>query len=65
MSELKVYANAERTRTFIAAKVDGVHLNKMLTLSKKVDNVMDNFRLSTFYEVKIYYSFVCIFNLFF
>ncbi|XP_073841360.1 U6 snRNA phosphodiesterase 1 [Musca autumnalis] len=50
LSQLKVYTNAERTRTFVAIKVDDIHLARMLEILKKVDCVMLNFKLATFYE---------------
>ncbi|XP_061393696.1 U6 snRNA phosphodiesterase 1 [Musca vetustissima] len=50
LSQLKAYTNAERTRTFVAIKVDDIHLEKMLEILKKVDQVMLNFKLATFYE---------------
>ncbi|XP_005178112.2 U6 snRNA phosphodiesterase 1 [Musca domestica] len=50
LSSLKAYTNAERTRTFLAIRVDDIHLEKMLEILKKVDRVMLNFKLATFYE---------------
>ncbi|XP_075146341.1 U6 snRNA phosphodiesterase 1 [Haematobia irritans] len=50
LSQLKVYTNAERTRTFLAVKVEDIHLQKMLQILQHVDGVMKNFKLATFYE---------------
>ncbi|KAM7362315.1 U6 snRNA phosphodiesterase 1 [Cochliomyia hominivorax] len=50
LNKLKVYTNAERTRTFLALKVDDIYFDKMLSVLQKVDQVMKDFKLSTFYE---------------
>ncbi|XP_013111404.2 U6 snRNA phosphodiesterase 1 [Stomoxys calcitrans] len=50
LNKLKVYTNAERTRTFLAVKVDDIHLKQMFDILHKVDNVMLNFKLPEFYE---------------
>ncbi|KAI8129505.1 U6 snRNA phosphodiesterase [Lucilia cuprina] len=47
---LKVYTNAEHTRTFLALKVDNLYFDKMFNILQKVDNVMKDFKLATFYE---------------
>ncbi|XP_037821000.1 U6 snRNA phosphodiesterase isoform X2 [Lucilia sericata] len=50
LDNLKVYTNAERTRTFLALKVDNLYFDKMLNILQKVDKVMKDFKLATFYE---------------
>lgn len=50
-NHLKVYTNAERTRTFLALKVDELYFKKMLNILQKIDQVMKDFKLATFYEV--------------
>ncbi|XP_065371899.1 U6 snRNA phosphodiesterase 1 [Calliphora vicina] len=50
LNNIKVYTNAERTRTFLALKVDDLYYEKMLNILHKVDKVMKDFKLATFYE---------------
>ncbi|XP_017483767.1 PREDICTED: U6 snRNA phosphodiesterase isoform X1 [Rhagoletis zephyria] len=50
LSRLHIYTNEERTRTFIAFKVDEMHFDKMHQLMTKVDGVMTEYRLQRFYE---------------
>lgn len=46
---LKVYCNAERTRTFLGAEVSTGH-TQLLDIIKVVDKTMKDFRLETFYK---------------
>ncbi|XP_039967251.1 U6 snRNA phosphodiesterase 1 [Bactrocera neohumeralis] len=50
LRRLHFYTNAERTRTFIALKVDNMHYDKVHKLMEKVDVVMTEYRLQRFYE---------------
>ena len=52
-NNLKAYTNAERTRTFLALTMDELYLKKMLIILNKVDSVMKDFKLDTFYEVHL------------
>lgn len=54
MRRLHFYTNAERTRTFIALKVDNMHYDRVHKLMEKVDVVMTEYRLQRFYEVSGY-----------
>lgn len=54
MRHLHFYTNPERTRTFIALKVDNMHYDKVHKLMEKVDAVMTEYRLQSFYEVSGY-----------
>lgn len=47
--KLKVYCNAEKTRTFLGAEVSTGH-NQLLDIIKVVDKTMADFRLETFYK---------------
>ncbi|XP_053948065.1 U6 snRNA phosphodiesterase 1 [Anastrepha ludens] len=50
LRHLHIYTNAERTRTFIALKVDEIYFDKILQILLKVDSVMTEYRLQRFYE---------------
>ncbi|XP_014095835.2 U6 snRNA phosphodiesterase 1 [Bactrocera oleae] len=50
LRRLHFYTNAERTRTFIALKVDNMHYDRVHKLMEKVDVVMTEYRLQRFYE---------------
>ncbi|XP_011185579.2 U6 snRNA phosphodiesterase 1 [Zeugodacus cucurbitae] len=50
LRHLHIYTNDERTRTFIALKVDNMHYDKVHKLMEKVDVVMTEYRLQRFYE---------------
>ncbi|XP_012161936.1 U6 snRNA phosphodiesterase isoform X2 [Ceratitis capitata] len=50
LRRLHIYTNAERTRTFIALKVDDMYFEKVHQLMAKVDGVMKEYRLQLFYE---------------
>lgn len=50
LRHLHFYTNPERTRTFIALKVDNMHYDKVHKLMEKVDAVMTEYRLQSFYE---------------
>ncbi|XP_060650044.1 U6 snRNA phosphodiesterase 1 isoform X1 [Drosophila nasuta] len=47
---LEVYTNEEKTRTFLAVKLDAAFTTKMTTLLQSVDLVMRDYRLPKFYE---------------
>ncbi|KAH8294703.1 hypothetical protein KR018_001873 [Drosophila ironensis] len=47
---LQVYTNDERTRTFIAAKLDSAFTEKATRLLQAIDLVMVDYRLPRFYE---------------
>ncbi|TMW52354.1 hypothetical protein DOY81_002521 [Sarcophaga bullata] len=49
-NNLKAYTNTECTRTFLALTMDELYLKKMLIILNKVDSVMRDFKLDTFYE---------------
>ncbi|KAJ0041682.1 hypothetical protein NL108_008466, partial [Boleophthalmus pectinirostris] len=51
---LKVYCNAEKTRTFIGVEVSA-GTNQLLDIIKVVDKTMTDFRLDTFYKVSYCY----------
>lgn len=69
-NNIKVYTNAERSRTFLALKLDNLYYEKMLNILHKVDKVMKDFKLATFYEVtkktqqNLTFLLICIYNLF-
>ncbi|XP_048828288.1 U6 snRNA phosphodiesterase 1 isoform X2 [Brienomyrus brachyistius] len=48
-SQLKVYSNQEKTRTFLALEVSTGHA-QLLELVRVVDKTMEEFNLSTFYQ---------------
>lgn len=48
---VKIYCNEENTRTFISLDVDPLTQKHLLNLTKKVDRVLNEFQLPTFYEV--------------
>ncbi|KAG7521777.1 U6 snRNA phosphodiesterase [Solea senegalensis] len=48
-SKLKVYCNAEKTRTFLGIEVCSGH-TQLLDLARVVDRTMTEFRLDTFYK---------------
>ncbi|XP_022835349.1 U6 snRNA phosphodiesterase isoform X2 [Spodoptera litura] len=47
---VKVYCNEDQSRTFISLDVDPFSHKNLLNVSKKVDDVMIEFQLPTFYE---------------
>ncbi|KAF4091114.1 hypothetical protein AMELA_G00033270 [Ameiurus melas] len=47
--KLKVYSNQEKTRTFLGMEISTGH-TQLLEVVKSVDEVMEEFNLSTFYE---------------
>ncbi|XP_060784221.1 U6 snRNA phosphodiesterase 1 isoform X3 [Neoarius graeffei] len=47
--KLKVYSNQEKTRTFLGMEISTGH-TQLLEVVKRVDEVMEEFNLSTFYE---------------
>ncbi|XP_067647272.1 U6 snRNA phosphodiesterase 1 isoform X2 [Eurosta solidaginis] len=47
---LHIYTNEERTRTFIAFKVDEMHFDKIHQLMSKVNGIMTDYKLQRFYE---------------
>ncbi|XP_055849923.1 U6 snRNA phosphodiesterase 1 [Episyrphus balteatus] len=47
---LNVYLNEERTRTFIGLTVGDVYFEKLHKLMLKMDKLMNEFQLNTFYE---------------
>lgn len=49
-SNIKVYCNDDKTRTFIALEVDYFAKKHLLQLSQKVDEVLEEFNLPLFYE---------------
>lgn len=49
-SSIKVYCNEENSRTFISLEVDQFTDKFLLQISKKVDQVLEDFQLPTFYE---------------
>lgn len=48
---VKIYCNEENSRTFISLDVDPFTQRHLLNLTKKVDGVLNEFQLPTFYEV--------------
>lgn len=47
---LNVYLNEDRTRTFIGLTVGGIYFEKLHNLMLKMDKLMNEFQLNTFYE---------------
>ncbi|XP_026730533.1 U6 snRNA phosphodiesterase [Trichoplusia ni] len=47
---VKIYCNEENSRTFISLDVDPLTQRHLLNLTKKVDGVLNEFQLPTFYE---------------
>ncbi|KAJ8713498.1 hypothetical protein PYW07_013868 [Mythimna separata] len=47
---VKVYCNEDRSRTFISLDVDSFTHKHLLNVSKKLDEVLTEFQLPTFYE---------------
>ncbi|XP_046889183.1 U6 snRNA phosphodiesterase isoform X2 [Hypomesus transpacificus] len=47
--KLRVYSNAEKTRTFLGMEVSSGH-SQLLQIMKTVDGTMEEFRLDTFYK---------------
>ncbi|XP_067090781.1 U6 snRNA phosphodiesterase 1 isoform X1 [Osmerus mordax] len=47
--KLRVYSNAEKTRTFLGMEVSSGH-SQLLQIMKTVDGTMEEFRLETFYK---------------
>ncbi|KAG7329628.1 hypothetical protein KOW79_007802 [Hemibagrus wyckioides] len=47
--KLKVYSNQEKTRTFLSMEISTGH-TQLLEVVKRVDKVMEEFNLSTYYE---------------
>lgn len=50
-SGVKVYCNEENTRTFIALQADYFSQKYLLELTQKVDEILKDYKLPTFYEV--------------
>ncbi|KAM3966134.1 U6 snRNA phosphodiesterase 1 [Aphomia sociella] len=47
---VKIYCNEENTRTFVSLEVDNFSKKYLLDISNKVDKVLIDYRLPTFYE---------------
>uniref|UniRef100_A0A1A9WDE5 U6 snRNA phosphodiesterase n=1 Tax=Glossina brevipalpis TaxID=37001 RepID=A0A1A9WDE5_9MUSC len=50
LNQLMVYTNAERSRTFLATKIEDLYTMKMMELLNRVNQVMIDFKLDTFYK---------------
>lgn len=57
---IEVYTNEEKTRTFIALKASPLSRKFLLNITEKVDTVLEDYKLPTFYEV----SYICNYNFF-
>lgn len=47
---VKIYCNEENTRTFIALEVDHSSNKYLLNITDKIDNILKEYKLPTFYE---------------
>ncbi|XP_022113481.2 U6 snRNA phosphodiesterase isoform X2 [Pieris rapae] len=47
---IEVYTNEEKTRTFVALKADHLSRKFLLRIVEKVDNVLEDYNLPTFYK---------------
>ncbi|XP_045766673.1 U6 snRNA phosphodiesterase [Maniola jurtina] len=47
---VEVYCNEDKTRTFVALKVDFFAHRYLIDITKKVDNILEDFRLPQFYH---------------
>ncbi|KAI9576095.1 U6 snRNA phosphodiesterase [Glossina fuscipes] len=50
LNQLMVYTNSERSRTFLAVKIEDLYMVKMTELLSHVNRVMLDFKLDTFYK---------------
>uniref|UniRef100_A0A1A9VPK2 U6 snRNA phosphodiesterase n=1 Tax=Glossina austeni TaxID=7395 RepID=A0A1A9VPK2_GLOAU len=50
LNQLMVYTNSERSRTFLAVKIEDLYMMKMTELLSHVNRVMLDFKLDTFYK---------------
>lgn len=58
LQALNTYSNSEESRTFLALSVDNFYIEMVLNLLQKINKVMVDFKLPTFYEV----TFCCYFD---
>lgn len=49
---VEVYCNEEKTRTFLALGVDALCHEYLINIVEKIDNILGDFKLPKFYEVR-------------
>lgn len=57
---VEVYCNEEKTRTFIALKADFIAHRQLIDITKKIDKILEDFKLPQFYHVSKFLKYNCI-----